>query len=162
NSSARVIQVRRTGKGCLSYLVGSRNKAATIDPSLPPEVYLNIATKLGWRITDVLDTHIHADHLSRSQQLALLTGAVLHLPMQGRVTYSFNPVLDGQREEFGEARLTALLTPGHTAESTCYLLDDEALFTGDTLFLAGVGRPDLEAAPEDARLRAEKLHASLQ
>ena len=64
--------------------------------------------------------------------------------------------------EFGEARLAALLTPGHTAESTCYLLDDKVLLTGDTLFLAGVGRPDLEATPEDARLRAEKLYASLQ
>ena len=74
NNSARVIQFRRTGKGCLSYLVGSRNEAATIDASLPPEVYLNIATNLGWRITDVLDTHIHADHLSRSRQLVLLTG----------------------------------------------------------------------------------------
>ena len=162
NNSTRVIQVRRTGKGCLSYLVGSRNEAATIDASLPPEVYLNIAIELGWRITDVLDTHIHADHLSRSRQLALLTGSVLHLPMQGRVTYSFSAMLDGQCVEFGAARLTALLTPGHTAESTCYLLDDKVLFTGDTLFLGGVGRPDLEAAPEDARLRAEKLHASLQ
>jgi glyoxylase-like metal-dependent hydrolase (beta-lactamase superfamily II) len=162
SNSARVIQVRRTGKGCLSYLVGSENEAATIDASVAPEVYLNIATKLGWRITHVLDTHIHADHLSRSRQLALLTGAVHHRPMQGRVSYSFNPVLDGQCVELGEARITALLTPGHTPESTCYLLDDEALFTGDTLFLAGVGRPDLEASREDARLRAEKLHASLQ
>jgi glyoxylase-like metal-dependent hydrolase (beta-lactamase superfamily II) len=162
NNSPRVIQVRRTGKGCLSYLVGSKNEAATIDASLPPDIYLNIATKLGWRITNVLETHIHADHLSRSRQLALLTGAVLHLPPQERVTYSFSPFLDGQCVKFGEARLKALLTPGHTAESTCYLLNNEALFTGDTLFLAGVGRPDLEATPEDARLRAEKLYASLQ
>jgi glyoxylase-like metal-dependent hydrolase (beta-lactamase superfamily II) len=162
NNSTRVIQVRRTGKGCLSYLVGSRNEAVTIDASLPPEVYVDIATKLGWRISNVLDTHIHADHLSRSRQLALLTGAALHLPVQGRVTYSFSPVLDGQRVELGEARLTALLTPGHTAESTCYLLNDEVLFTGDTLFLAGVGRPDLEATADGARLRAEQLHASLQ
>ena len=156
NNSARVIQFRRTGKGCLSYLVGSRNEAATIDASLPPEVYLNIATNLGWRITDVLDTHIHADHLSRSRQLAHLTAAALHVPMQGRVTYAFSPVLDGQCVELGEARLTALLTPGHTAESTCYLLDDKVLFTGDTLFLAGVGRPDLEATPEDARSQSRE------
>ena len=53
-------------------------------------------------------------------------------------------------------------SPGHTAESTCYLLDDRALFTGDTLFLAAVGRPDLEATPDEARRRAHLLHASLQ
>ena len=62
----------------------------------------------------------------------------------------------------GAAQLTPLHTPGHTPESTCYLLDGKVLFTGDTLFLAGVGRPDLEASADDARLRAELLHASLQ
>ena len=71
---ARVIQVRRTGKGCLSYVVGSAGEAAAIDPSLDPEVYADIAGRNGWRITKVLDTHIHADHLSRAVPLARTDG----------------------------------------------------------------------------------------
>jgi glyoxylase-like metal-dependent hydrolase (beta-lactamase superfamily II) len=68
---------------------------------------------------------------------------------------------DGETVEVGSARITALHTPGHTLESTCYLLDGKALCSGDTLFLAGVGRPDLEASAEQARERARLLHASL-
>src|SRR3989442_12827509 len=71
-------------------------------------------------------------------------------------------VKDGDRLLVGSAEFRALPTPGHTPESTSYLLDDRALFTGDTLFLAAVGRPDLEASAEQARRRAQVLHASLQ
>ena len=66
-SAARVIQLRRTGKGCLSYLVGSARTAAVIDPSLDPEAYLTAAEQFGWRIAFVLETHLHADHLSRAR-----------------------------------------------------------------------------------------------
>jgi len=159
---ARVIQVRRTGKGCLSYVVGSAGEAAAIDPSLDPEVYADIAGRNGWRITKVLDTHIHADHLSRSVPLARLTGAVVFLPDQRRVSYPFQALRDGDAVRIGDATLVALHTPGHSWESTCYLLDDRALFTEDTLFLAGVGRPDLEAAPEESRARAGALYGSLR
>ena len=155
---ARVIQVRRTGKGCLSYIVGSEGEAAVIDPSVDPEVYTRIAGRNGWRITKVLDTHIHADHLSRSLPLARMTGAVVYLPDQRRVSYPFQALRDGDAVRIGDATLVALHTPGHSWESTCYLLDDRALFTGDTLFLAGVGRPDLEAAPEESRARAGALY----
>ena len=148
---ARVIQVRRTGKGCLSYIVGSEGEAAAIDPSVDPEVYMRIAERNGWRITKVLDTHVHADHLSRSLPLARMTGAVVFFPDQTRVSYPFQALRDGDEIRIGDATLVALHTPGHSWESTCYLLDDRALFTGDTLFLAGVGRPDLEAAPEESR-----------
>jgi glyoxylase-like metal-dependent hydrolase (beta-lactamase superfamily II) len=70
-------------------------------------------------------------------------------------------VHDGDVLPIGEARIKVLPTPGHTPESASYLLNDQALFTGDTLFLAGVGRPDLEAGPEEARQRAHRLHHSL-
>ena len=133
----RVIQLRRTGKGCLSYLVGSQDQAAVIDASVAPEVYVELAGRAGWRITDVLDTHVHADHLSRSRQLSELCGATLWLPEQRRVTYRFAPVRDGEIIQVGAAQLAPLHTPGHTPESTCYLLDGKVLFTGDTLFLAG-------------------------
>ncbi|MGH2561954.1 MAG: MBL fold metallo-hydrolase [Thermomicrobiales bacterium] len=162
DSRATVIQVRRTGKGCLSYLIGSGEEAAIVDAALDPDVYVGLAEQHGWTITHVLDTHVHADHLSRSRALADRTGAVLHLPAQDRVTYPFAPVHDGDVVAIGEARLTALRTPGHTLESTTYFLDGKALLTGDTLFLAGVGRPDLEASAEEARARARLLHRSLR
>jgi glyoxylase-like metal-dependent hydrolase (beta-lactamase superfamily II) len=158
----RIIQVRRVGKGCLSYLIGSGGEAAVIDAALDPEIYLNLARQHGWRITQVLDTHIHADHLSRSRLLAEAAGAALHLPAQERVTYPFTAVSDNDRLKIGSADITALHTPGHTSESTCYLINDEALITGDTLFLAAVGRPDLKADPEESRHRAHLLYGSLQ
>jgi len=85
SGSVRVIQLRRTGKGCLSYLIGSQDQAAVIDASVAPEVYLDLASRAGWKITDVLDTHVHADHLSRSRQLAELCRATLRLAEQRRV-----------------------------------------------------------------------------
>ena len=75
--TVRVLQVRRTGKGCLSYLIGAGTEAVVIDASLDPQVYLGLAAGYGWRITAVLETHIHADHLSRSRQLAVLADARL-------------------------------------------------------------------------------------
>lgn len=161
-SDAGVVQIRRTGKGCLSYMIGSNGVAAVIDPSLEPEVYLEVAREYGWLITQVLETHIHADHLMRSRPLAERTGAEVLLPDQERVSYPFTPLRDGDIVDIQSATLRVIATPGHTLESSTFLLDGEALFTGDTLFLAGVGRPDLEADPEQARQRARLLHRSLQ
>jgi glyoxylase-like metal-dependent hydrolase (beta-lactamase superfamily II) len=160
-SAATVIQVRRTGKGCLSYLIGSDGEAAVIDPALPPLVYQRLAEERGWDITHVLETHVHADHLSRARVLAESTGAALLLPEQDRVAFSFQPACDGDVIPLGSSSIVALRTRGHTLESTSYLLDERALFAGDTLFLAGVGRPDLEASAEEARERARLLHAAL-
>jgi glyoxylase-like metal-dependent hydrolase (beta-lactamase superfamily II)/rhodanese-related sulfurtransferase len=162
NSTARVVQVRRTGKGCLSYLIGADNEAAVIDAALEPAIYQQRAEQHGWRITAVLDTHIHADHLSRSRALAEQVGATLYLPEQERVAFPYTPIDDDDTIAIGSARLAALRTPGHTAESTSYLLDGQALFTGDTLFLNAVGRPDLHAGPAAAQTRAYALYASLQ
>lgn len=161
-TGARVIQVRRTGKGCLSYLIGSGGEAAVIDAAVEPEVYLGLAEERGWKIAHVLDTHVHADHLSRSRMLADLAGAKLHMPEGAPVSYPSSLLDDGGELQIGAARLEALRTPGHTAESTSYLLNGKALFTGDTLFLSAVGRPDLEASPEGAREKARALHGSLR
>jgi glyoxylase-like metal-dependent hydrolase (beta-lactamase superfamily II) len=160
-TEARVIQVRRTGKGCLSYLIGSDGEAAVIDASIEPEVYLDLADSYGWEITRVLDTHLHADHLSRSRKLAELTGATLAQPEGTPISYRSSSIQDGDALQIGAARLKALHTAGHTTESTSYLLDGRALFTGDTLFLAGVGRPDLEASPQEARAKAYRLYGTL-
>jgi glyoxylase-like metal-dependent hydrolase (beta-lactamase superfamily II) len=133
-----------------------------IDAALEPEVYLWLAEGRGWLITRVLDTHVHADHLSRSRRLAELVGATLHMPEGAPVSYPFSDLADGEVLEVGSAKLEAVRTPGHTPESTSYLLDRRALFTGDTVFLSAVGRPDLDATPEVARQRARELYRSLR
>jgi len=161
-TEARVVQVRRTGKGCLSYILESEGEVVVIDAALEPEVYLKIAADRGWKVIGVLETHIHADHLSRSRRLAEQSGSTLYLPEQDRVSFAFTPVRDKDVLEVGAARLKAIRTPGHTPESTSCLLDDQALFTGDTLFVDGVGRPDLEASSEEKRRRAQALYHSLR
>src|SRR5881628_2649218 len=161
-STARIVQLRRTGKGCLSYLIGSNGDAAVVDASLEPQVYRRVAEKHGWRICTVLETHVHADHLSRARALAADTGARLSLPATDRLSFEYAPLKDGDIVRVASAGLRALHTPGHTPESTSYFLDDRALFTGDTLFLAAVGRPDLAATTDESRRRAHVLHASLR
>jgi glyoxylase-like metal-dependent hydrolase (beta-lactamase superfamily II) len=125
-------------------------------------VYLWLAEWRGRQITHVLDTHVHADHLSRSRRLAELVGATLHMPEGAPVSYPFAALADGDALKVGSATLEAISTPGHTPESTSYLLDERALFTGDTLFLSAVGRPDLDATPEASRERARELYRSLR
>src|SRR3989440_1182245 len=161
-STARIVQLRRTGKGCLSYLIGSDGDAAVVDASLEPQIYHRVADERGWRIRAVLETHVHADHLSRARALAVDTGARLCLPATERVSFQYTPLKDGDIVRVGSAGLRVFHTPGHTPESACYLLDKRVLFTGDTVFLAAVGRPDLEATTDESRSRAHVLHASLQ
>jgi glyoxylase-like metal-dependent hydrolase (beta-lactamase superfamily II) len=161
-SPVSIVQLRRTGKGCLSYLIGSRGEAAVIDPSVDPGVYLALAAQHGWRITAVLDTHVHADHLSRSRPLAQGAGARLYLPDQQRVKFPFEPLRDSDEIRVGDATIRVFSTPGHTPESACYLIDGAALCTGDTLFVNAVGRPDLKTSDrEESARRARALYQSL-
>jgi len=161
DAATRVSQIRRTGKGCLSYLIVSHGEAAVIDPSLGSEVYTNLAKQQGAEIRCVLDTHIHADHLSRARQLADEHDAQLVLPAQNRARFPFTAMADGDELRIGAATLTAMHTPGHTDESTAFLLNGEVVFSGDTLFVNGVGRPDLHAGVDGARARAGALFHSL-
>jgi glyoxylase-like metal-dependent hydrolase (beta-lactamase superfamily II)/rhodanese-related sulfurtransferase len=162
DSTVQVMQVRRTGKGCLSYLVGSGDEAAVIDPSVETGVYADLAHHRGWSIRHVVETHVHADHLSRARELATETGAALLMAAQQRARFPFTAVGEGDRIQIGSATLAAIHTPGHTAESTSFVLNDAAaVFTGDTLFTNGVGRPDLHASVEGARERARVLFHSL-
>jgi glyoxylase-like metal-dependent hydrolase (beta-lactamase superfamily II)/rhodanese-related sulfurtransferase len=157
-----IVQVRRTGKGCLSYMLSSAFRAAVIDASVDPAVYARLADQRGWAIGYVLDTHVHADHVSRSRVLAELTGARLLLPAQDRVRFAFTPVREGSTLAFGNAELRAIATPGHTNESTCYLVNGQVLFTGDSLFVSSVGRPDLSATRAEANERVRTLYRSLR
>lgn len=157
-----IIQIRRTGKGCLSYILENNGEAIVIDASLDAEVYNNIAQKNNWKIKYVMDTHIHADHFSRGKQLAYESNAIFLLPNQNIVDYKFEPIADGTILKFGNAKLKAIHTPGHTHESYSYLVNNESLFSGDTLFTTGVGRPDLKATKEIAKQKANLLYQSLQ
>ncbi|HEV8511142.1 MAG TPA: rhodanese-like domain-containing protein, partial [Gemmatimonadales bacterium] len=113
-SSARIVQLRRTGKGCLSYLIGSNGDAVVVDASLEPQIYHRVAGKHGWRIRTVLETHVHADHLSRARALAVDTGARLCLPATDRVSFEYAPLKDGDIVRVGSAGLRVFHTPGHT------------------------------------------------
>ncbi len=143
---ARVVQVRRRGKGCLSYLVGAGDRAFVVDPSADVEVYLGLARAHGWQVERIFDTHLHADHLSGARALRDATGATLHLNPADTFDFDYEPLADGQGFELPGGpglAVRAVHAPGHTRGSTTYLVDGAALLTGDTLFVESVGRPDL-------------------
>lgn len=157
-----IIQLRRTGKGCLSYIVVSNNEAVIVDASLPVEVYEQILKQSNLTLKYVIETHIHADHISRSKQLADNNKAPLFLPAPNKVSFDFEPINDRTVFELGHIQINAIPTPGHTLESTTYLIDEKVLLTGDTLFTNGVGRPDLKANNEESLQKTKKLYQSLQ
>lgn len=157
----KIIQVRRSAKGCLSYLIGSEDEAVVIDASLNPQVYLDLAKENDWTIKYVTDTHIHADYLSRTRELAKACSATHVLIDKANVKYPYSSIKNGDRLEFGNAILEVVHTPGHTLESTSFRLGDDAVFTGDTLFTDGVGRPDLKANQDEAIMRSKLLYRSL-
>jgi glyoxylase-like metal-dependent hydrolase (beta-lactamase superfamily II) len=159
---ARLIQIRRNGKGCLSYVVASQGEAAVVDPCVADSAYIDAAKRLGARITTVLETHVHADHLSRARSLATATGATLVLPRNQRVVFPYAAADDGQELGVGGITMTVIATPGHTGESVCVRLSGGVLLTGDTLFVGNVGRPDLEKGDAGADLGARLLYRSLK
>ncbi len=158
---ARVIQVRRRGKGCLSYVVGAGETCAVIDPSLEYQRYLDIAQSHGWRIAYIVDTHLHADHVSGARELAEASGATLLLNPGDPFDFQFSPLSDGYQMSLADGvdlSVASVAVPGHTEGSTMYRLGELAVFTGDTLFLDSVGRPDLA---EQAEAFAHHLYRSL-
>lgn len=161
DSNTTIIQVRRPAKGCLSYIVGSANEAIVIDASLSPNIYQNIATQKGWTIKYVMDTHVHADYVSRTAELSKATNAEHLFIEHAKVDYPFKAIANDTEIVFGKSKLRFLHTSGHTWESTSYLLDNTALFSGDTLFVDGIGRPDLKADEEEAIRKAGSLYESL-
>lgn len=160
-AGANVIQVRRRGKGCLSYVVGAGSSAVVIDPSREIALYLEVARNHGWSITHVLDTHLHADHLSGARELAAESAAALWLNPADPFRFDFEPLVDGASIELKpgiDLRISSVSVPGHTEGSTMYQLGESAIFTGDTLFLESVGRPDLA---DEAESYAHHLYQSL-
>jgi glyoxylase-like metal-dependent hydrolase (beta-lactamase superfamily II) len=158
----KIIQIRRVAKGVLSYLVGSSDEAVVIDASLDPEVYIDLAKQNNWTIKYVTDTHVHADYVSRTRDLAFETGAKHILNDKTKVDFDFMPVTSGDSIKFGNTQLQFIHTPGHTWESTTFKIGCDVIFTGDTLFVDGIGRPDLKAEQEEAVKKAKSLYQSVK
>ena len=162
NKRVKVVQLRRIGKGCLSYIVESSYEAAVIDPLLPIEDYLTIPQgEMNAKITKVMDTHLHADHVSGAKELAEKTEAQLYLsPYENyKEIGSFSRLNDGDVIGIGSVLLQVIYTPGHTQGSISLWLRNKLLFTGYTLFVNNIGRPDLKEQTEKLAL---KLHASIK
>jgi len=153
-----IIQVEKVGKGCLSHIVGSDGEAVVIDPTHPAAKYVEFAQKEGLRIAKVIDTHQHADHVSAARDLAQITGAKLYFSKLEEYKFESEKVEDGNSISFGSKHLRAIHTPGHTAGSMSYALDDKYVFSGDILFVEGIGRPDLRDQVEEY---ATKLYDTL-
>ena len=125
-----VLQVQRPGRGCLSYVIASGGRALVVDPAPDAGFYAALAADLGAAISDVFDTHLHADHLSGARALAAQTGARLRLPvlaLERGVAYPISPLHDGDTIQIGAVTVRALALPGHTTDMTGLLIGDCAL-----------------------------------
>lgn len=157
---------------CASYLFGctTHGQLAVVDPHVDlVENYLRGAERAGSPIVAVFETHVQADHVSGLPALVERTGATAYLPTAAGVEFAHVPLDDGQRVELGNTIVTALATPGHAPAHNAYTVSDRRrgteepwlVFTGDSLLIGDVGRPDLHVAG-DAHGQARLLHGSLE
>ena len=145
------MKVEQIYTGCLAeaaYYIESNGEAAIIDPLRETKPYLEKAERSGAKIKYILETHFHADFVSGHLDLAAKTGAAIVFGPTAAPAYDVHVAVDGEELQLGNVTIKVLHTPGHTMESTTYLLRDEngrdhCIFTGDTLFIGDVGRPDL-------------------
>lgn len=143
--------IKQLYTGCLAeaaYYIESEGEAAVIDPIRETDPYLELAESRGAKIKYIFETHFHADFVSGHIDLAAKTGAGIIYGPKADTAYEAYKAEDGEEFQLGKIKLKVLHTPGHTPESSCYLLFDEegkehSIFTGDTLFINDVGRPDL-------------------
>lgn len=143
--------IKQLYTNCLSeaaYFIADNGEAAVIDPLRDTEAYLELAKEHNATIKYIFETHFHADFVSGHLDLARQTGATIIYGPQTNAAFDFHLATDGEEFTIGDVKIKVLHTPGHTLESTCYLLSDpngtpHCIFTGDTLFVGDVGRPDL-------------------
>ncbi len=160
--------------GCLahaSYMFGSKGEAVVVDPQRDVEIYLETAQKNGLAIRHIFETHLHADFVSGHRELAQRTGAKIYVGAAAGAKFEHVALHDGFTLQVGDLCLGALETPGHTPESVCLVLTDcthgdepWGVFTGDTLFIGDVGRPDLSPThtPQQlADMMFDSLHHKL-
>src|SRR6056297_23669 len=149
-----------------SYLLGGNKTCAIVDPARDIEMYLDAAEDMGMEITHILETHLHADFVSGHIELAEVTGAQIYAPRSGQCEFQHVALSEGDSFSIEDMKIDILETPGHTPEGICYVVTDlargddpVAVFTGDTLFVGDVGRPDL--FPGRAKDLASDLFDSL-
>ena len=156
---------------CASYLFGctSQRQLAVVDPHADlVDAYVETAAEIGSPIVAVLETHVQADHVSGLPELVERTGATAYLPEEAGVGFEHTALADGDVVELGNTRVTALPTPGHAPAHLAFVVADRRretlepwlVFTGDSLLVSDVGRPDLHAKGDPTPL-ARQLHASL-
>lgn len=145
DENLKVYQLIRVGKGCLSYMVISGEEALVVDASRFVDVYENIAANEGVRISHIVDSHLHADHISGGRELAERLGAQYYLMKSEGAVFDFNALENINHIEFEKVKLEVLAvkTPGHTPGSVSFFVNNKILFSGDTIFVGGLGRPDL-------------------
>lgn len=145
DENVEVYQLIRVGKGCLSYYVRSGKEMMVIDPLRFVTFYEEAAKRHDATITHIVDSRLHADHLSGGKELAEKTGATYYLMKSEGAVFEFEPLENHERIEFAKAvvDVIALKTPGHTPGSVSFFVNDKLLFSGDTIFVSGLGRPDL-------------------
>jgi glyoxylase-like metal-dependent hydrolase (beta-lactamase superfamily II) len=159
--------VQQLYTGCISesaYYIESNGVAAIIDPIRDIDAYLQLAKQRNATIQYIFETHFHADFVSGHLDLAAATGASIVYGPNTVTKFEATVAKDNQVFKLGDVSIQVLHTPGHTLESSCYLLKDEtrkdhAIFTGDTLFVGDVGRPDL--AQKDNEITIEDLAGML-
>ena len=157
-------QIIRVGKGCLSYLIGSNStkECFIVDPSQFVEEYVELAKEIGFIIKGVIETHVHADHLSGAKMLTETTKTKYYVSGEDlKAKTEFMDLKNIDEMKIGENTIKIIKTPGHTDGSVCLLVNDKALLTGDTLFLEGVGRPDLGRNKLDIEKGAKTLFSAL-
>lgn len=149
-----------------SYLIAGSNTCAIVDPQRDVQLYLDTAKQMGFKITHILETHLHADFISGHMDLAELTGATIYAPKAGKSKFKHVAVKQGDKFRIEDMSIRVLDTPGHTPEHISYVVTDtargnspSAVFCGDTLFVGDVGRPDL--FPGIAGKLASRLFDSL-
>ena len=161
------MKIEQIYTGCLAqgaYYIESKGEAVVIDPLREVESYVQKALNSGAKIKYVFETHFHADFVSGHVDLSKKTGAPIVYGPNANPSFDAHIAKDGEEFKVGDITFKVLHTPGHTMESTCYLLKDEAgkdvaLFSGDTLFIGDVGRPDL--AQKAASMTQEELAGTL-
>jgi hydroxyacylglutathione hydrolase len=162
--------IKQLYTGCLSeaaYYLESEGQAAIIDPLRDIDSYLQLAAERNATIKYIFETHFHADFVSGHLDLQKATGAPIVYGPNTETSFPIHLAKDGETFQLGSLSIQVLHTPGHTLESTCYLLKDaagkeQAIFTGDTLFVGDVGRPDLSSGNMSKEDLASMLYDSLQ
>jgi len=155
-----IVQLQRRAKGCLGYLVGcaETGEAVVVDPTADTDEYEAAAEEADLTITGVIDTHVHADHISGGRQLADDLDVPYYLgehASERDVEREYTPLEHNEVLSVGERELKALHTPGHTSEMISLLVDDRALLTADTLHVDSTGRTELEFRGSEARRASE-------